>query len=188
MRIIIMASGNGSNFSAIYQAIKNKEIPAEFVTLIVDKKEAYAIERAKQLGAKYEIVNFSEFANKADYEKSLLAVLKKNKPDLICLAGYMKIIGPTILNEYEGKIINIHPSLLPKYPGKSALDDALMAGEKTIGVTVHFVDHGVDTGKIINQTAFSINGLAKVEIEQKLHNIEHELYIKTIKTLSGGEQ
>ncbi len=183
MRIIIMASGSGSNFAAIYQAIKTKQIPVEFCTLIVDKPDAYAIDRAKTLGANYHVVDFKKYQTKVDYEQTILDILNKYQPDLICLAGYMKIVGATILNQYEGKIINIHPSLLPKFPGKTALDDALLAGEKEIGITTHYVDSGVDTGQIIKQTKFTIGEMTREQIEQKLHKLEHQLYIETIKGL-----
>ncbi len=185
MRIVVMASGSGSNFAAIYQAIVNGEINAEFASLIVDKNNAYAIERAKQLGADYHIVNYQDYDTKIAYETEILAILNELNPDLICLAGYMKIIGETLLNKYEGKIINIHPSKLPKYPGKTALSDALAAGETEIGITTHYVDAGVDTGKIILQDQFTIDDMNREQIEAKLHNLEHKLYIKTINKIIG---
>ncbi len=183
MRIIVMASGSGSNFAAIYQAIQTRQIEAEFCTLIVDKPDAYAIKRAQGLGASYHIVDYKEYPTKIEYETMILNIFNQYQPDLICLAGYMKIVGATILNQYEGKIINIHPSLLPSYPGKTALDDALSAGEQEIGITTHYVDSGVDTGKIIKQTKFMIGDMSREQIEERLHKLEHQLYIETIKEL-----
>ncbi len=185
MRIVVMASGSGSNFAAIYQAIIEGKIAAKFVSLIVDKNNAYAIERAQKLGADYHIVNYQDYDTKIAYETEILAILNELNPDLICLAGYMKIIGDTLLNKYEGKIINIHPSMLPKYPGRTALSDALEAGETEIGITTHYVDAGVDTGKIIMQDQFTIDDMNREQIEAKLHKLEHKLYIKTINKIIG---
>ncbi|KAB6103110.1 formyltransferase family protein, partial [Bacteroides xylanisolvens] len=105
-------------------------------------------------------------------------------PDLIVLAGYMRIVGQTLLDVYEGKIINIHPALLPAFPGRDGITDALKYGVKIMGVTVHYVDSGIDTGMIIDQVCFKRTGLeTREEIEQKIHDLEHELYPTVIKQL-----
>lgn len=188
MQIVIMASGSGSNFEAIATACTSGKVDAKVVSLIVDKQECGAIERAKRLGIHVDIVDFKSYSSKLAYEQAILQLLNEYNPDFICLAGYMKIITETILNQYSGRIINIHPSLLPKYPGKQGLLDALNAGEKTVGVTVHYVDGGVDTGQIIKQASFPIKQMNYEEIETKLHAVEHELYVSVLHDLTMGER
>lgn len=188
MQIVVMASGSGSNFEAIASACALGKIDAKVVSLIVDKPECGAIERANRLGINVDIVDFKSYSSKLAYEQAIVHLLNEYNPDFICLAGYMKIITETILDQYSGRIINIHPSLLPKYPGKQGLLDALNAGEKTVGVTVHYVDGGVDTGQIIKQASFPIKQMNQEEIETKLHAVEHELYVSVLRDLTMGER
>ncbi len=178
--IVVFASGSGSNFEAIANACINGLINGVISLLIVNKKNAFAIERAKKLGIEYLVVERGNFETKKEYEKEILKHLKIKNPDLIALAGYMMILEETILDEYEGKIINIHPSLLPAFPGKDSFKKAIEYGCKVVGATVHYVDSGMDTGKIIAQESFGVEDYEYEELENKLHKIEHELYIKAI--------
>ncbi|WP_019155519.1 phosphoribosylglycinamide formyltransferase [Robertmurraya massiliosenegalensis] len=186
-KIAVFASGSGSNFQAIIEAVQKGELDADISLLVCDKSGAYAIERAKNEQIPYFVFNAKEYDNKEAYEKEILKNLQKHEVDFIVLAGYMRLIGTTLLNEFEGKIINIHPSLLPAFPGKDAIGQALHARVKVSGVTVHFVDVGMDTGPIIAQKAIEIGEQeTKESLQTKIHQIEHQLYPKVIQTIIRG--
>ena len=181
MRIAVFASGNGSNFQAIAKAIASKQIDATSCFLFCDNPKAYVIERAKKMGIPFTVFNPKNYENRAAYESELLKQLEINAVDLIVLAGYMRIIGSTLLTAYANRILNIHPSLLPSFPGKSSIQDAFEANEKETGVTVHFVDEGVDTGPIIAQEKVIILPEDTVDsLEAKIHQVEHRLFPQVI--------
>ncbi len=175
-RLVVMASGSGSNFEAIAQGIICGEIDATIELLIVNKENAGAIERAERLGVKWlynDCKNISE----------VIEIINEINPRFVLLAGFMKILPECFIFAFENRIINVHPSLLPKYKGLHAVEQALEANEKEIGATIHYVDTGVDTGKIITQQSFLIENLAIEEIYNTLHKIEHEIYVKSVKKL-----
>lgn len=182
-RIAIFASGNGSNFEALVSAYQRRELKAEPVVGICDKPGAGVIERAERLGVPMEVVSPKEFENKEAYEKEILRILKEQEVDLICLAGYMRIIGKTLLEAYPRKIINIHPSLLPAFKGAHAIRDAFEYGVKVYGVTIHYVDESLDGGEIISQVAIPYEGDSLEEIETLTHKAEHRLYVETVNKL-----
>ncbi|MCZ0755937.1 phosphoribosylglycinamide formyltransferase [Anoxybacillus sp. J5B_2022] len=184
MKLAIFASGSGTNFQAIVDAVKRGELAAEVALLVCDRPEAKVVERAKKEGIPTFVFRPKEYATKADFEQDILAQLTKHGIAFIALAGYMRLIGPTLLSAYEGRIVNIHPSLLPAFPGKDAIGQAYRYGVKITGVTVHYVDEGMDTGPIIAQRAVSIEeGESLEQVERKIHAIEHELYPSVLKTL-----
>lgn len=187
--IAVLASGNGSNFQAIAEAINDKTIKdCNLSLLLVDHKDIYAIERAKKLQIPYEVVILKDFKNKEDYENHIVSLLKKNDVELVCLAGYMKIVSSTLLSAYKDKIINIHPALLPSFKGAHGIQDAFDYGCKVFGVTIHYVSEELDGGKIISQRGFEYYGDDIVELEKKIHEVEHILYPETIdKLLNGGK-
>jgi len=150
-RIVVVASGRGSNFQAVIEALQRGWIAGECVGLVTDNPKAYAIERAQAAGIPVVIVDFGQYASRELYEQALLAALKKIRPDLVVLAGYMRILGSAIVREYAGKMLNIHPALLPSFTGLHAQRQALEHGVKLAGCTVHFVDESLDGGPIILQ-------------------------------------
>ncbi|MEK4947023.1 phosphoribosylglycinamide formyltransferase [Carnobacterium sp. FSL W8-0810] len=181
MRIAVFASGNGSNFQAIAEAIASKQVDAILCFLFCDNPKASVIERAKKMGIPFTVFSPKNYENRAAYESELLKQLELNAVDLIVLAGYMRIIGPTLLTAYANRILNIHPSLLPYYPGKSSIQDAFEANEKETGVTVHVVDAGVDTGPIIAQEKVAILPEDTVDsLEDRIHQVEHRLFPQVI--------
>lgn len=183
-KLAIFASGSGTNFQAIVDGVKTGKITAEVALMVCDKKGAFVIERAVKEQIPTFVFQAKDYESKADYEKEILHLLKEKEIDFIVLAGYMRLMGPTLLNEYEGRIVNIHPSLLPAFPGKDAIGQALRAGVKVSGVTVHYVDAGMDTGPIIAQKAIEIAEDDTVEtVAGKIHQVEHELYPKVIQQL-----
>jgi len=184
MKLAIFASGSGTNFQAIVDAIKRGELAMEVALLVCDRPEAKVVERAKKEGVPTFVFRPKEYAAKADFERDILAQLIAHDIDFIALAGYMRLIGPTLLSAYDGRIVNIHPSLLPAFPGKDAIGQAYRYGVKITGVTVHYVDEGMDTGPIIAQRAVLIEeGESLEEVKQKIHAIEHELYPAVLNTL-----
>lgn len=181
--IVVFASGNGSNFESIAAACKSGEIKAEIKLLVCDKKEAYAIERAKKYGIETLVLSPKDFPTKTDYELEILKKLSKTDIDLICLAGYMRIIGDTLLIPYQGKIINTHPALLPSFKGMHAIEQAFEYGVKIYGITIHYVDSTLDGGKIIDQASLYYDGNDIEYLKEELLKIEHKLYISVIKKL-----
>jgi phosphoribosylglycinamide formyltransferase-1 len=181
--IAIFASGNGSNFEAIAQACANGRLKAQVVLLVCDNPGAYVVERAEKFGVPVFEFNPKDYASKAEYEAEIVRLLKENDVDLVCLAGYMRLVSKILLDEYEGKIINIHPSLLPAFKGLHAIEQAYEYGVKITGVTTHFVDKTMDGGEIIAQVAMATDGFDLDELRSRMHVAEHELYIKTIEKL-----
>lgn len=182
-KIAVFASGSGSNFEAIAKACKSGRIPAEVVLCVCDHPGAFVTERARRLGIPVLELIPKSFPSKQEYEKVVLGALYKYEVEFICLAGYMRIIGDELLDNFGGKIVNIHPSLLPAFPGKDAIGQALNYGVKIFGITLHYVDHTLDGGKIIAQTAFAYDGDDRQELEAILHPQEHALYVATLKKL-----
>lgn len=182
-RLAVFASGNGSNFEAIARACADGRIDAEVALCVTDKPGAYVTERARKAGVPVVEFRPKDFASKADFETMLLGHLREKGVDLICLAGYMRIIGDVLLENYGGRIINIHPSLLPAFRGADAIGQALEYGVKIFGVTIHYVDSTLDGGKIIAQAAVEYDGNDRDELEPMIHAREHVLYPETIARL-----
>jgi phosphoribosylglycinamide formyltransferase 1 len=181
MNLLIFASGRGTNFGAILNAINSKQIKAKVVGLICNKN-CEAINKAKSKNIPYEIIKRKDFEKKEDYVLSLLNIVKSYKPDYLILAGYMKIIPKELIDEYPLKIINIHPSFLPNYPGVDSIKRAWDDGILYSGVSVHYVNDGVDQGKIIKQEKVKV--LKNLEdFENKIHKVEHKMYSQVIKEL-----
>ncbi len=186
--ICVFASGNGTNFEAIVEGINKGIIKnARVVMLIVDRKNAYVIERAKRLNIPYTYVNALKFNRREEYEEEIVRILSNYDIDLICLAGYMKIITNVLLTKYQNKIINIHPALLPSFKGAHGILDAFNYGCKVFGVTIHHVSSELDGGKIIAQRAFEYYGNDIDVLEAKIHEVEHVLYPEAINKLIEGE-
>lgn len=187
-RIAVFASGNGSNFEAIAKAIEQGRIDAELALLVANRKDAYVLERAKQHQVDTLVLTLKECGSKEKYEEIIVEHLKRKSIDLVCLAGYMLYCGEVLLSHYEGKIINLHPALLPSFKGAHGILDAYRYGVKVYGVTIHYVDRDIDTGKIIDQRAFYDEGYTYEQIEEKIHALEHELYPIVIQKLLKEKQ
>jgi len=180
-RLVIFASGNGSNFEAIAQAIEEGRLNATIVGLICDQPNAYCLVRAKKHAIDNYVVERKSFKDKTEMDKAILNQCIAWQADWLILAGYMRLITDEILRSYPRHILNIHPSLLPKYRGKDALGQALAANETTLGVSIHYVDEGMDTGEIIAQFPFTIqSNEPRSQIEEKLHQLEHRVYPEVI--------
>jgi phosphoribosylglycinamide formyltransferase-1 len=189
----ILISGQGSNMEAILKSIKSKKIHINPAIVISNKSDARGIKIAQKLGIKTEIIQSKNFkGSRSDYDKKIISTLEKYgvtpKNGLVCLAGFMRIISPEFVKKYKNRIINIHPALLPAFPGLDAQKQAIKYGAKYSGCTVHFVDSGVDTGAIILQ---SIVKIRKGETEKTLSKLilkkEHETYSKAIKLFTENK-
>lgn len=180
----VFASGSGSNFQSIVDAVSRNEIPGKCRLLICDKPEAKVLKRAEQAGIPAIVFDPKKFESKADYEQAILEKLKEYQIQFIALAGYMRLVGSVLLDAYDRKIVNVHPSLLPAFPGLDAVGQAIKAGVKVTGVTIHYVDSGMDTGPIIAQQAVEISeGDSREELMRKIHAAEHGLYPRTLAKL-----
>lgn len=181
MKIAVFASGNGSNFEAIVKSMNQGEIEGAIVLVFSDRTDAYVLERAKSLQIPVRSFSPKQFTNKVEYEREILKELEAKEVELLVLAGYMRLIGPTLLNAYPNRILNIHPALLPEFPGLHGIRDAFEAGVKQTGVTVHYVDNGVDTGPILAQKRVNIEeNETLASLELKIHQAEHQLYPEVI--------
>jgi phosphoribosylglycinamide formyltransferase 1 len=188
-KIAVFASGNGSNFQALLDAVHNRDLQAEVSLLVCDRPGAFVINRAKNAEVPSFVFQPKEFLDKGEYESQILELLKERDVEWIILAGYMRLIGQTLLQAYEGKIVNIHPSLLPAFPGKDAVGQALEAGVEQTGVTVHYVDAGMDTGEIIAQEVVEmIPGETRDSLQAKIQKVEHQLYPRVVKMLLDGKK
>ena len=186
MRLAVFASGSGSNFAAIAQAVADGDLPAELALLVVDQPDCYAVERAAELGVPVAAFSPRDYPNKAAFETAVQQALQAADVDFVALAGYMRIVGPTLLAEYEGRMVNLHPALLPKFPGAHAIADALAAGASETGVTVHYVDAGVDTGPVIAQQAVPVlPGDDEDSLAERIHAAEHVLYPQVLADLAA---
>ena len=182
-QLAVFASGTGSNFEAIARACAEGRLDAEVAVMVCDKPGAAVVEKAERFGVDTFVFNPKSYPNKAAFETEIVKVLDGKKIDLVCLAGYMRIVGETLLQAYEGRIINIHPSLLPSFKGAHAVEDAVAYGVKVYGITIHWVNADLDGGKIIAQRAFDYDGNDPAEVHRIGQKIEHALYVETIANL-----
>ena len=185
--IAVLASGNGSNFQAIADAIKKGKLKAHLKLLISDNPQAYCIQRAATAKVKAFIVDRRDSINKKDFEEQIILKLKSEKIDLIVLAGFMRLLSAEFIRKYRGRILNIHPSLLPAFKGARAIKDAFDCGAKVSGVTVHFVDEETDHGPIILQEPLEVKaGWGLKELEKNIHSLEHKIYPRAISLFLKG--
>ncbi len=189
MKIAVLASGSGTNLqNLIAQLHRGKNCDIEISVVISDRKNAYALQRAKRAGIPQEIIRSQDFKNRIEFDAAIAKKIQDYDIDLIVLAGFMKLFQTPFVRQFQNKIINIHPSLLPAFPGANAIADTLAYGVKVSGVTVHFVDEGVDTGPIIAQVAVPVY---EDDDEETLHLRiqieEHKLYPQVIKNYAQGK-
>lgn len=181
MNIAIFASGNGSNFQAL---VDDELIKPHVKLLVCDKPNAYVLERANKAHIPVFLFEAKNYLDKEAFETEILLELRGLEINLLVLAGYMRLIGPTLLAEFPEQIVNLHPSLLPEFKGKDAIGQAIRANVLETGVTAHFVDAGMDTGPIIDQVKVAIDKAETVDtLAKKIHQIEHIFYPKVIRGL-----
>ncbi|MBB6455144.1 phosphoribosylglycinamide formyltransferase-1 [Salirhabdus euzebyi] len=183
-KIAVFASGSGTNFQSIVDAGLKESTAFKVEILVCDKPNAKVIERATIANVPCFVFDPKTYDSKRDFEKQIQKQLEQKQIDLVALAGYMRLIGPTLLTAFEGKIINIHPSLLPAFPGKDAIGQAFDKKVKITGVTIHYVDAGMDTGPIIEQEAVRIEREDTREVvQEKIQRVEHQLFPEILHNL-----
>jgi phosphoribosylglycinamide formyltransferase 1 len=188
VNIGVLVSGSGTNLQAIIEAIEAGKIEGKICIVISDNPDAYAIKRAKKYNIKTQYINYKEFSNREEYDKKIISVLKEKDCDLVVLAGYMKILTPYFINAYKNKIMNIHPALLPSFPGLHVQKKAIDHGVKVSGCTVHFVDEGLDSGPIIIQQVVEVKDDDTEEsLAERILREEHRIYPRAIQLFSEGK-
>src|SRR4030043_283982 len=188
LRLGILASGRGSNFQSIMDAINSGRLKAEIAVLITDNTSAFAIERAKKHGIEYLVIRPKEYASKEDFFIKIAEELKKRNVGLVVLAGFMRIVEKPLIDAFPNMIMNIHPALLPSFPGLHGQRQAIEYGVKISGCTVHFVDEGMDTGPVIIQAAVPVSQNDTEEtLSEKILRLEHKIYPEAIRLFSEGK-
>lgn len=187
-KLAVLVSGNGSNFQAIIDAIEVGRIPDSSVAcLISNKADAFALERAKKHNIKTFILDHKTYPNRQAYDTALVKLLNQHEIDLVILAGFMRLLSPIMIDAFPNAIINIHPALLPAFPGLDAQQQAFDYGVRYTGCTVHFVDKGTDTGPIIMQSVVPVLGSDTIEsLTQRIHGEEHRTYVESIRLFCTG--
>jgi len=186
-RIAVFASGFGSNLQAILDFQAKGKLYGEVALVFSNNENAYALERAKKHKIKTACFSPQGFKNRLEYDRQIAGLLETEKIDLVVLAGYMLLIGKPILEKYKNSIINIHPALLPSFKGTHGIKDAFEYGVKITGVTVHFVDEGLDSGPIILQESVTIGQEDTLEsLEEKIHAVEHRIYPLAVQLYCSG--
>jgi len=181
VRLAILLSGRGSNFEAIHKAIVDRKVNAEIVCLISNRPDAPGLTRARQLGLSAHLLDHQKYPTRAAHEEDVLRVLAEAEPDFICLAGYMRLLSPAFIAAYSHRILNIHPSLLPAFPGVDAQAQALAYGAKISGCTVHFVDENLDAGPIIVQRSVEVRDDDSVDtLSARILEQEHIAYVEAL--------
>ena len=182
-RLAILLSGRGSNFVAIADSIRDGRLKAEIVLVVSNRPDAPGLAAAAKLGIPTVAIP-SKGTPKQEFDQQLIAALQQAKPDLICLAGYMRVLSPTVVREFPNRILNIHPSLLPAFPGLDGQKQALEHGVKFTGCTVHFVDEGLDTGPIIDQAVVPVlEGDSVASLSARILKEEHRIYSQAIQAV-----
>lgn len=186
-RVVAFISGGGSNMLALAKACEAPDFPAEIVAVFSDKQEAGGLAKAEALGIPTRVFERKSYGSKAEHEAAILAALAEVGPDLICLAGYMRLLSGDFIRPNEGRILNIHPSLLPLFPGLHTHQRALDAGMKVAGCTVHFVTEGMDEGPVIAQSVVPvlIDDTAET-LAARVLTVEHQTYELALKLVASG--
>lgn len=184
-KVVVFISGSGSNMVALAEACQSPDFPAEIVCVISDKPTAGGLAKAQGFGIPTLVFERRNYASKAEHEAAILAALGEIAPDIICLAGYMRLISGDFIAPYEGRIINIHPSLLPLFPGLHTHQRAIDSGMKITGCTVHFVTEGMDEGPVIGQAAVPVTADDTADtLAARVLTVEHQLYPLSLKLLA----
>lgn len=187
VRLAVLVSGSGSNLQAMIDASQRGEMAGRIAVVISNKPGVRALDRAASVGIEAIVLNHKEFADRAAFDSALTDALTSRSVDFVLLAGFMRVLTPGFVTKWKGRLINIHPSLLPAFPGAHAIRDAFVAKTTETGVTIHFVDEGTDTGPIIAQGAVAVRREDSEEtLAERIHAVEHRLYPRVVDALVKG--
>jgi phosphoribosylglycinamide formyltransferase 1 len=185
MRIVVLVSGTGSNLQAVIDAVADGSLPLEIAAVGADRPDTFGIERSAAAGLETFVVNFKDYAARADWDAALLDAVAAYKPEYVVSSGFMRIVAPSFIDAFAGRYVNTHPALLPSFPGAHGVRDALAYGVKVTGCTVHFADAGVDTGPIIAQTPVAVlDDDTEESLHERIKVAERELLIKVLGDLA----
>jgi len=188
LKVGVLVSGRGSNLQAIIDAIERGEVPSEITVVVSNVPGALALDRAAKHNIKSVVVDSKAFENKDEYEAQIIKAMEDAGVDLVCLAGYMRILSPEFIERFKGRIMNIHPALLPAFPGLHVQKKALEYGVKYSGATVHFVDEGTDTGPVILQAVVPVlDDDTEESLSARILEQEHKIYPQAIKLFAEGK-
>jgi phosphoribosylglycinamide formyltransferase 1 len=186
VRVAVLASGEGTNLQALLDRVHGRD-GIDVVAVASDKPTARALQRARSAGVPASTFPLADFADRDARDRAMAAWLTEQGAELIVLAGYMQLLSPEFLGGFQGRVINVHPALLPAFPGLRAIEQALEYGVKVFGVTVHFVDDGIDTGPVILQRAVELADVRRAEdVRRRLAPIEHELLPEAVRLIASG--
>ena len=187
-KIIVLISGNGSNLQAIIDACKSGIINGKVVGVISNRDDAFGLERAKKDNIPSKVINHNNYNTRIDFDQKLVSTIKKFQPDLVVLAGFMRILSPIMTSAFKDKMINIHPSLLPKYPGLNTHEQVIANNDAEHGVTIHSVSEELDGGPIIAQSKILVNKKQKLDdLIERIHKVEHMIFPKVISMIASKE-
>jgi len=185
-KVAVLISGNGSNLQAIIDEFQSNN-NVDVCCVLSNKKEAYGLERASKADIDNYFIDHNQFISREEFENNLIDTLDKYKPSLVVLAGFMRILSDVFVNKYAGKLINIHPSLLPKYKGLETHRKVLENNDQYHGVTVHFVDNTLDGGPICAQSSLRVETKDIKKLEDEIHKLEHSIYPEVINEIALGK-
>ena len=186
-KVAVLISGNGSNLQALIDNFKEEESIVDINCVISNKKDAFGLERAARAAIDNYFVDHTKFKNRETFDQELIQVLEAYNPDLIVLAGFMRILSEVFVEKYLGKLINIHPSLLPKYPGLETHKKVIENKETRHGVTIHYVDKTLDGGPICAQSEIEVTTKNVNDLQEQIHKIEHEIYPVVVQQIADGK-
>lgn len=187
-KVAVLISGNGSNLQALIDATHTEDYPASIMLVISNNPDAYGLIRAKNAGIKAVVINHKDFKSREEFDRNIDTILRKYHIEIVCLAGFMRILSGWFVEQWRGRMLNIHPSLLPDFKGAHAVRDALAAGVKESGCTVHLVTEEMDAGEIIGQARVAVKENDNEEsLKQRIHNAEHKLYPSALKKLINNK-
>jgi phosphoribosylglycinamide formyltransferase-1 len=188
LRVGVLASGRGSNLQALLDATARPDFPARVVVVLSDRERAAALDRARAAGVEAVFVNPKDFADREAFDLALVRELEKRRVGLVCHAGFMRILSPAYVRAFAGRALNVHPSLLPSFPGLHAQRQALDGGVRIAGATVHFVDEGVDTGPIVLQASVRVEpDDTEAALSGRILAEEHRLYPEAVRLFAEGK-
>ncbi len=189
LKIVVLISGRGSNFIAIHKAIAEQHIPADIVAVISNKANAAGLDYARQAGIPTHVIEHRLFPDRESFDREMMRVIDSYQPGLVVLAGFMRILTGAFVSHYQGRLINIHPSLLPKFPGLNTHQRAIDAGEPDHGATVHFVEEEVDSGEIIIQAKVPVlESDTEQSLAERVLQQEHKIYPAAVRWIAEGKK
>ncbi len=188
LKLVVLISGNGSNLGAIIKEIQQGSLDAEIAEVLSNRSNVYGLTRAQEANIPASVINNHDYASREDFDQALIHKIDQHKPDLIVLAGFMRILTDAFVEHYMGKLINIHPSLLPKYQGLNTHQRVLDAGDSEHGATVHYVIPELDSGPVILQARIPIQKRDDANsLKERIHRLEHQLYPEAIRRIASGQ-